>query len=106
MTGWRIIFMGTPDFAVVTLKALIAADHDITCVYSQPPRPAGRGQNLRLSPVQSYAETRGLETRTPLSLRNEDAQEKFAALKAEIVQRAAHLRPSATTAGIGFSATK
>ena len=79
----KLVFMGTPDFAVVTLKALITAGHDIICTYSQPPRPAGRGQNLRLSPVHSFAETHGIETRTPLSLRNEDAQERFAALKAE-----------------------
>jgi methionyl-tRNA formyltransferase len=75
--------MGTPDFAVVTLKALIAASHDIVCVYSQPPRPAGRGQNLRPSLVHDYATSQGIEVRTPLSLKSADEQNAFAALQTD-----------------------
>ena len=79
----KIVFMGTPDFAVVTLKALIAAGHDIVCVYSQPPRPAGRGQNLRPSPVHDYATLQGIEVRTPLSLKSAGEQNAFAALQTD-----------------------
>lgn len=79
----KLVFMGTPDFAVVTLKALLAAGHDIVCVYSQPPRPAGRGQALRPSPVHDYAAAQGMEVRTPLSLRGVAEQDAFAALKAD-----------------------
>ena len=70
----KLVFMGTPDFAVVTLKALIAAGHEIAAVYSQPPRPAGRGQGVRPSPVQDYAAEQGLEVRTPLSLKSTGEQ--------------------------------
>ena len=76
----RIIFMGTPDFAVPALNALHAAGHTIACVYSQPPRPAGRGKKLRPTPVHQWAEARGLEVRTPRSLKKEPEQEAFAAL--------------------------
>jgi methionyl-tRNA formyltransferase len=76
----RLAFMGTPDFAVPTLEALIAAGHEVAAVYSQPPRPAGRGKALRPSPVQQHAEAAGIEVRTPLTLRNEDEQSAFAAL--------------------------
>lgn len=79
----KLVFMGTPDFAVVTLKALVAAGHDIAAVYSQPPRPAGRGQGLRPSPVQDYATAQGLDIRTPLSLKSADEQKSFADLKAD-----------------------
>lgn len=79
----KLVFMGTPDFAVVTLKALIAAGHEIVAVYSQPPRPAGRGQSLRPSPVQDFAAAQGIEVRTPLSLKSADAQKSFAELKAD-----------------------
>jgi methionyl-tRNA formyltransferase len=79
----RIVFMGTPDFACVTLKALIAAGHDVICVYSQPPRPAGRGMALRLSPVHSFAETQGIEVRYPVSLKSAEEQALFAELKAD-----------------------
>jgi methionyl-tRNA formyltransferase len=79
----KLVFMGTPDFAVVTLKALIAAGHEIAAVYSQPPRPAGRGQDLRSSPVQDYAAAQGIEVRTPLSLKSADEQKSFADLKAD-----------------------
>jgi methionyl-tRNA formyltransferase len=76
----KLVFMGTPDFAVTTLKALVSAGHDIVCVYSQPPRPAGRGQNLRPSPVHDYAASLGIEVRTPLSLQSAEDQRAFAAL--------------------------
>jgi methionyl-tRNA formyltransferase len=79
----KLAFMGTPDFAVVTLKALIAAGHEIAAVYSQPPRPAGRGQGLRPSPVHDYAASQGIEVRTPLSLKSADEQKSFADLKAD-----------------------
>jgi methionyl-tRNA formyltransferase len=79
----KLVFMGTPDFAVVTLKALVAAGHEIAAVYSQPPRPAGRGQSLRPSPVQDYAAEQGIEVRTPLSLKSADEKKSFADLKAD-----------------------
>jgi methionyl-tRNA formyltransferase len=76
----RIAFMGTPEFAVPTLEALIAAGHELAAVYSQPPRPAGRGKGLRPSPVQQHAEGAGIEVRTPPTLKDPDAQAAFAAL--------------------------
>lgn len=76
----RIAFMGTPEFAVPTLEALIRAGHDVAAVYSQPPRPAGRGKAPRPSPVQIAAEAKGLQVRTPLSLRDPEEQAAFAAL--------------------------
>ena len=76
----RLAFMGTPDFAVPTLDALVAAGHDIAAVYSQPPRPAGRGKGLKPSPVHQAAEAAGIAVRTPLSLRDPAAQADFAAL--------------------------
>ncbi|MEL6413425.1 MAG: methionyl-tRNA formyltransferase [Pseudomonadota bacterium] len=76
----RIAFMGSPDFAVPVLAALVEAGHEIACVYSQPPRPAGRGKKLRPTPVHQWAEARGLEVRTPRSLKKEPEQEAFAAL--------------------------
>jgi methionyl-tRNA formyltransferase len=81
----RLVFMGTPDFAVETLKALIAAGHAIACVYSQPPRPAGRGMAERPSPVHAFAAAQGIEVRTPVSLKAEDEQARFAALQADAV---------------------
>ncbi|MEO0766780.1 MAG: methionyl-tRNA formyltransferase [Pseudomonadota bacterium] len=80
----RVVFMGTPDFSVPALDALHAAGHDIVCVYSQPPRPAGRGKKERPSPVQARAEELGLPIRHPVSLRDAGAQAEFAALEAEI----------------------
>jgi methionyl-tRNA formyltransferase len=76
----RLAFMGTPDFAVPTLAALIARGHDIVCVYSQPPRPKGRGYGTEPSPVAKLAEERGIDVRTPVSLRTPQAQEDFRAL--------------------------
>ena len=77
----RLVFMGTPDFAVATLKALLQAGHDIVCVYSQPPRPAGRGMTTRSSPVWAFAATQGIEVRIPASLRLLEEQQRFTALK-------------------------
>jgi methionyl-tRNA formyltransferase len=79
----RVIFMGTPEFSVPVLDALVA-QHEVVAVYSQPPRPAGRGKKDRPSPVQTRAEALGLPVRHPTSLRNEDAAAEFAALKADI----------------------
>ncbi|MCI4588634.1 methionyl-tRNA formyltransferase [Sphingobium sp. BYY-5] len=86
----RIIYMGTPDFAVPALDALMKAGHDIAAVYSQPPRPAGRGKALRPSPVHVRAEELGIEVRTPLSLKDADVQAAFAALKADVAVIAAY----------------
>lgn len=79
----RLVFMGTPAFAVTALDALLAAGHEVACVYSQPPRAAGRGLAERPSPVHAHATAHGLEVRTPASLKGADAQAQFAALKAE-----------------------
>jgi methionyl-tRNA formyltransferase len=86
----RIAFMGTPDFAVPTLDALAAAGHDIVAVYSQPPRPAGRGKAPRPSPVQQRAEALGIEVRTPLSLRDPAEQAQFAELDLDLAVVAAY----------------
>jgi methionyl-tRNA formyltransferase len=79
----RLVFMGTPDFAVETLKALKEAGHEIACVYSQPPRPAGRGMAERPSPVHAYAASQGIEVRTPVSLKSPEEQARFADLNAD-----------------------
>ena len=80
----RLVFMGTPDYAVPTLKALADAGHEIVAVYSQPPRPAGRrGLETRPSPVHAAADELDIEVRTPTSLKSEDEQARFAALKAD-----------------------
>lgn len=76
----RVAFLGSPDFAVPTLHALISAGHDVACVYAQPPRPAGRGKRDRPTAVHSAAEAVGLEVRTPRTLRDPDAQAAFGAL--------------------------
>ncbi|MBP8231214.1 methionyl-tRNA formyltransferase [Rhizorhabdus sp.] len=86
----RIAFMGTPDFAVPTLDALVNAGHDVVAVYCQPPRPAGRGKGLTPSPVQKRAEALGLEVRYPVSLRNEEAQADFSALDLDAAVVAAY----------------
>ena len=86
----RIVFMGTPDFAVPALVALHDAGHEIACVYTQPPSRSGRGKKLRASPVQAKAEELGFEVRHPKSLRGEEAQAEFAALNADIAVVAAY----------------
>ncbi|QJF52624.1 methionyl-tRNA formyltransferase [Roseobacter ponti] len=80
----RVIFMGTPEFSVPVLEALVAAGHEIACVYCQPPRPAGRGKKERPVPVEARARDMGLEVRHPVSLKSEEAQTDFAALNADV----------------------
>ncbi|WP_183431683.1 methionyl-tRNA formyltransferase [Mesorhizobium sp. RMAD-H1] len=81
----RVIFMGTPDFSVPVLTALIGQGHEIAAVYSQPPRPAGRrGLELTKSPVHEKAEEFGIEVRTPKSLKSAEEQEAFHALQADV----------------------
>ncbi len=79
----KIVFMGTPEFAVPVLDALAQA-HEILAVYTQPPRPAGRGKSDRPSPVQARAQALGLPVRHPVSLRSEDAAKAFAALQPDV----------------------
>ncbi|RJG54179.1 methionyl-tRNA formyltransferase [Sphingobium terrigena] len=86
----RIIYMGTPDFAVPALDALAKAGHDIVAVYSQPPRPAGRGKSLTPSPVHQRAEAMGIEVRVPESLKDAQVQADFAALNADVAVVAAY----------------
>ena len=80
----RIIFMGTPDFSVPVLDALVEAGHEIAAVYCQPPRPAGRGKKDRPTPVHARAAALGLEVRHPVSLKGAKEQAEFAALNADI----------------------
>jgi methionyl-tRNA formyltransferase len=80
----RVVFMGTPDFSVPALRALSAAGHEILCVYSQPPRPAGRGQAPRPTAVAKAAAEMGLPVRNPLTLRDSSEQAAFAALGADV----------------------
>ena len=86
----RIVFMGTPEFAVPTLAALIAAGHEVVAVYSQPPRPAGRGKKLQPSPVQRLAESSGIPVLTPVSLKGAAEQAEFAAHCADVAVVAAY----------------
>ncbi len=81
----RLVFMGTPDFAVPTLTELIIGPHEIVCVYTQPPRPKGRGLTQEKSPVHLLAERHGLDVRTPASLRSAEEQAAFAALAPDAV---------------------
>lgn len=80
----RIVFMGTPDFAVTALDALATSGHDIICVYTRAPKPKGRGQSLQLSPVHEYAQAHGLPVRHPGSLKSDAAQAEFANLHADL----------------------
>jgi methionyl-tRNA formyltransferase len=80
----KIIFMGTPDFAVPTLTEIVAAGHEVVAVYTRAPKPAGRGQAERKSPIHLAAEGFGIPVRTPKSLRNADEQAAFAALGADV----------------------
>jgi methionyl-tRNA formyltransferase len=80
----RIAFMGTPDFAVPTLAELTAQGHEIVAVYSQPPRPKGRGMALEPGPVHKFADSAKLPVRTPLSLKSAKEQEAFAALDLDV----------------------
>lgn len=80
----RIVFMGTPAFAVQPLAALIEAGHELAAVYSQPPRPAGRGLENQRSPVHEFAEAAGLTVSTPRSLKAEAEQTSFADRKPDV----------------------
>lgn len=80
----RIVFMGSPEFSVPVLEALVEAGHEIACVYCQPPRPAGRGKKDRPTPVQARAEALGLDVRHPVSLKGAEEQAAFAALNADV----------------------
>ena len=80
----RVVFMGTPVFSVPTLAEILAAGHDVAVVYSQPPRPAGRGLSETKSPVQAFAEASGLQVLTPRSLKAPDVQAVFAAHRADV----------------------
>ena len=80
----RIIFMGSPEFAVPTLNALVEAGHEVVAAYTQPPRPAGRGKGERPTAVEMRARELGIEVRSPKSLRNDAEQAAFAALGADV----------------------
>ena len=86
----RIIFMGSPDFAVPTLEALVATGHDVVAAYCQPPRPAGRGKADRQTAVHERAEQLGILVRHPKSLCNEEEQAAFRALDADLAVVAAY----------------
>ena len=79
----RLAFMGTPEFAVPSLAELIASGHEIVAVYSQPPKPRGRGQKLTPSPVHAFAETMGLPVFTPASMKSPEAIETFRGLEVD-----------------------
>ena len=99
--GLRVIFMGTPAFAVPTLKQIAAAGHDVVAVYCQPPRRAGRGMAEKKSPVHTFAESAGFPVLTPATLRSQEAVENFRAHKgvvAVIVAYGLILPPSILTA--------
>ncbi|MEO1312840.1 MAG: methionyl-tRNA formyltransferase [Pseudomonadota bacterium] len=80
----RVVFMGTPDFSVPALEALVAAGHDVAAVYCQPPRRAGRGKSARLTPVHARGLALGLEVRHPRTLKDPEAQADLAALAPEV----------------------
>ena len=87
----RVVFMGSPEFAVPTLQALVDAAHEVVCVYTQPPRPGGRrGKELTKTPVHQLAERLGIEVRHPTSLKSAEEQEKFAALDPDVAVVAAY----------------
>jgi len=86
----RIIFMGSPEFAVPSLEALMESGQEVICVYSQPPRPAGRGKANRKTAVHERAEHLGIEVRTPRTFREQDEQKRFWALNADLAVVAAY----------------
>jgi methionyl-tRNA formyltransferase len=90
MPRLRLAFMGSADFSVPSLEALLDAGHEVAAVYCQPPRPAGRGHHLRLSPVHRLAEFRGIPVRTPKTLRAPDVQESFTGLDLDAAVVAAY----------------
>ncbi len=88
--GLRLAFLGTPDFAVASLQALLDAGHEVACVYTRAPKPAGRGLALHPSPVHRLAEAHAIPVRTPRTLRDEEAQAAFAALDLDAAVVAAY----------------
>jgi len=86
----RIVFMGSPEFAVPSLEALVQAGHDVVAAYAQPPRPAGRGKAERKTAVHRRAEELGIEVRTPRSLRDEEQQALFRGLDPDLAVVAAY----------------
>ena len=80
----RVVFMGTPEFAVPSLSEILAAGHEVVCVYTQPPRKAGRGQSLTKSPVHQFADVMGLPVRTPESFRRSKVIDGLEALDADV----------------------
>jgi methionyl-tRNA formyltransferase len=96
----RLVFMGTPDFSVPTLSEIVGAGHEVCAVYSQPPRPAGRGMAEQKSPVHRFSDSVGIEVRTPVSLKAADEQQDFAALGADVAVVVAYglLLPAAVLA--------
>ena len=85
----KVVFMGTPDFAVPALEKLIK-EHNVVCVYTREPKLSGRGNKLNKTPVHLIAEANGIEVRTPKTLRNAEEQKKFAELKADVAVVAAY----------------
>jgi methionyl-tRNA formyltransferase len=88
--GLRVGFMGTPDFALGALKALHESGHNIVCIYSQPPRPKGRGQQVQPSPVHAFALEKNIPVFTPKSLKSLEAQAEFAAHNLDVAVVAAY----------------
>ncbi|MEZ5691286.1 MAG: methionyl-tRNA formyltransferase [Rickettsiales bacterium] len=86
----KIIFMGTPLFALPALRALYESEHEVVAVYTQPPRPAGRGQKEQKSPVHQFADDNNIAVYTPVSLKTEEAQKEFASHKADVAVVAAY----------------
>ncbi len=86
----RIVFMGTPEFSVGALRALIQSNHDVICVYTQPPRPKGRGQSVQKSPVHMAADDAGIEVRHPINFKNPDDVAAFENLNADVAVVAAY----------------
>ncbi len=86
----KIIFMGTPEFALYPLQALVKAGYSVIAVYTQPPRPKGRGHAETLSPVHQFAQEQNIPVYTPVALKSQEEQEKFALLNADIAIVAAY----------------
>ena len=88
----RVVYMGTPAFAIPPLEELLASGYDVVGVYTQPDRPAGRGRSLEAPPVKAFAQERGLDVFQPTSLRNADAHSRLAALAPDVIAIAAYGR--------------
>ncbi len=100
----RVIFMGTPAFALPALEAIAESAHELVAIYSQPPRPAGRGQKLTPSLTHQFGESKGIPVFTPASLKSPEEQERFRELHADIAVVAAYglLLPKAILTGTGL----